>query len=62
MFYDSRLEYSDGFAPFSTGLAGEEGYKDTLGNIVIAPRYDQTYDFSEGYAWVKKNGKYGILK
>jgi len=37
------------------------GFKDTLGNIIISPRYDKSQGFSNNIAAVKMNGKWGFI-
>jgi hypothetical protein len=40
---------------------GKWGYIDIDGNMVIEPRFDEAYEFSEGLAGVNINGKYGYI-
>jgi hypothetical protein len=40
---------------------GKCGFADTSGNIVVPLEYDFVMGFNEGYAWVQKDGKWGIL-
>jgi hypothetical protein len=37
------------------------GYIDKTGKTVVPFEYDYTQSFSEGLAWVQKDGKWGIL-
>jgi WD40 repeat protein len=37
------------------------GFIDKSGNVVIKPEFDLTFDFSEGMAYVEKDGKYGFV-
>lgn len=37
------------------------GYADTNLHVVVIPRYDRVHFFSQGFALVKKGGKYGLL-
>ncbi len=47
---------------FSDGLAYcESGFMDKTGKIIIQGKYDNAGRFSEGYAFVEKNGKWGII-
>ena len=41
----------------SSGSPTSIGYVDWTGKVVISPRYDSGLDFSEGFAYVTKNGK-----
>ncbi len=40
---------------------GSWGYMNNNGEIVISPKYEKAYGFSEGIAAVKKNGKWGFI-
>jgi hypothetical protein len=42
-----------------TGLVA--GYIDETGNIIIAPRFDYARDFSEGLAYVEREGFHGFI-
>ncbi len=57
--------YLRGGYVFSGGLAGVKkekwGFVDTKGNVVHPFIYDEILDFSEGLAWVKKDGKWGLI-
>ena len=37
------------------------GYEDASGKIIVAPKYDEGYNFFEGLAVVKLNEKYGFI-
>ncbi len=37
------------------------GYIDECGKVVIECEYDNAWDFSEGLAWVKKDGEWGVV-
>ena len=37
------------------------GFKDSTGNVVIKPIYDDVLNFSEGFALVKLNYKWGYI-
>ena len=39
----------------------KHGYADSLGNILIDPKFEDAGKFSEGMAYVKQNGKYGYI-
>ncbi|REK77669.1 WG repeat-containing protein [Paenibacillus paeoniae] len=55
----SYNEFSEGLAKIS--FNGKEGYIDTFGTIVIAPKYDESWYFNEGLSYVKNNGKFGYI-
>ena len=40
---------------------GKYGYKDSTGNVLVEPKYDDAYDFSEGLGPVKHNEKWGFI-
>lgn len=40
---------------------GKWGYMDTLGKVVIPPKYEEAHDFSEGLGLVRENGLYGFI-
>ncbi|MCK9639440.1 MAG: WG repeat-containing protein [Prolixibacteraceae bacterium] len=48
-------------APFYSATNNKYGYKDGAGKIVVEPRYDLAYPFTEGIAAVRLAGKYGYL-
>ncbi len=56
-------DFSEGLAcvylPVDGKLRG--GYLDRSGNVVIAPQFEDCYDFSEGLARVKVNDKFGFV-
>lgn len=56
--------YYEGLRVFAVNRNGRTycGYEDEFGREVVSPQYDWAGRFSEGYAWVELNGKYGILK
>ena len=41
--------------------SGKYGYKDNSGKIIIQPKYDYAWSFSEGLGRVKQNGKWGYI-
>lgn len=47
--------------PFYSVTDDKYGYKDGGGKIVVEPRYDLAYPFTEGLAAVRLAGKYGYL-
>ncbi|MDE6543928.1 MAG: WG repeat-containing protein, partial [Muribaculaceae bacterium] len=55
--YNPKYELHDGLVRFVENQ--KFGYKDKDGNVVIEPKFFETYDFSEGLAAVKK-GKTGL--
>ena len=51
---------------FRNGLAGVKidglcGFIDHAGEFVIKPEYEDLKHFSEGYAPVRRNGKWGMI-
>jgi hypothetical protein len=50
--FDSSLD--KGLVPFS--VAGQWGFADAAGAVVIEPRYDAVTPFSRGLAWTKSGG------
>ncbi len=65
VYLDSAIvtvrSFSEGFAVISTSRG--YGYVDTLGNVVIEPKFSEAYRFNCGHAVVKKphNGDYFII-
>ena len=51
--------YSDDMCAFKEN--GKWGFMDTSGNVVIAPQFDECYDFADGHAIVKKGPRWGII-
>ena len=47
--------------PFYSDISNKYGFRNTLGEEVVAPAFDLAYAFSEGLAAVRINGKYGYL-
>ena len=47
--------------PFYSASNDKYGYKNTRGEIVIAPKYDLAYNLDEGMAAVRLDGKYGYV-
>ena len=45
----------------SSGSITGTGFIDWTGKVVIPPKYDNAFDFSEGFAYVIKNGKGGFI-
>lgn len=41
---------------------GKFGYQDSIGNIIIAPKYDYVKDFSQGFAQVNIGGSYYVTE
>tara|TARA_R110000796_G_scaffold71409_2_gene161979 strand:+ start:34246 stop:35607 length:1362 start_codon:yes stop_codon:yes gene_type:complete len=54
--FDDENEY---LYPFY--YQSKSGYIDEYGNIAIPLNYDNTEPFSQGLAWVQKNGKYAAI-
>lgn len=52
--------FREGLAPFKTN-AGEFGYINKKGEVVITPTFSSVGLFSEGLAKVKKNGQWGFI-
>ena len=50
---------TDGFVVVRDGK--KYGYDDAKGNQVIAPKFDNAYDFFDGLAAVKIDGKWGFI-
>lgn len=59
-YLDSVFDYYDGLAGFRDGN-GLFGYMDQQGNTVIPAIYDAIYNFSEGFAWVVRDGKLCLI-
>ena len=47
--------------PFYSPTNDKYGYKDAGGKVVVEPKYDLAYPFTEGVAAVRLAGKYGYL-
>ena len=56
----STRSFREGLAPFILSDVGV-GFIDWEGKVVIPPEYDTVWDFSEGFARVKKNDKMGYI-
>lgn len=41
---------------------GKFGYQDSIGNIIITPKYDYVKDFSQGFARVNIGGSYHVTE
>lgn len=48
----------EGLAAFNDRTLGKYGFVDRAGHVVIAPRFDETGDFSEGKCWVRVDGRW----
>ena len=48
-------------APFYSNINDKYGYKDSLGEVVLTPKYDFAWSFKEVMSPVKINGKYGYV-
>lgn len=51
-------EISKELYPFQDKTTGKWGYKDEFNNIIIEPRFDEAFSFSEGLARVRIGEKY----
>lgn len=65
----SRNDYGQGLFIASTTSVAEDsrtsapvGYMDKYGNMVIPAVFEEATAFSNGYAWVKYNGLWGMIK
>lgn len=47
--------------PIRVILNGKFGYVDDKGNEITPMVYEYAGNFSDGFAWVKKNDEWGIL-
>lgn len=59
----SGYPFSDGLAAVALLSGGEEvwGFVNKKGNVVIKPKYNAVFSFSEKYAAVKTNNKWGFM-
>jgi len=56
------FKFSNGLAMFRLeGKYGKIGYVNNMGEIVIAPNYDEGRDYEDGFAIVEVGGKWGIV-
>src|SRR5687768_7638997 len=46
---------------FAITINGKKGFINTLGEVVIQPRFQDANDFSEGLCAVRENGLYGFI-
>jgi len=61
MEYNSAIQRESGLIS-SIGSDNKSGYIDAANNLVVPREYDDaSTTFSEGLAWVKKDGKWGLL-
>ena len=65
LIYDSADDFSEGFGCVQKG--GKMGYVDKMGKEAVPLIYDSDDDywrhkFSEGFAWIKKDGKFVLLQ
>ena len=58
---EQLLFSAEGLAPCWNDDLWRWGYMDKQGNVVIPPAFESAGPFSEGFAWVKINGKYGYI-
>ena len=61
MFFGCGKNYHGKLEPVKSETTGKWGFADTLGKIVIAPKWDIVSDFSEGLAAVGLNNKFGYI-
>ena len=68
-FRGVRGDYGQGLFIVSTTPVSDEaresapvGYMDKYGNMVIPAVFEKANSFSNGYAWVKYNGLWGLIK
>ena len=52
-FHDGRISLKD--------AEGKWGFANGSGTVVVAPQYEDVYDFSNGLAGVQENGKWGYI-
>ena len=66
----TQIPFSSSFTPdggFNSGLVPvmndnmKRGFADLGGNVVVLCEYDEVAPFSDGYASVKKDGKWGVV-
>lgn len=58
--YKDAMEFSDGLAKVTT-VDGDSYFIDENNNIIIKPNADWYLKFENGYAEIKKDGKYGFI-
>ncbi|MDR0348233.1 MAG: WG repeat-containing protein [Tannerella sp.] len=61
IFFACGHEYQGKLSPKQDERTGKWGYADTLGKIVISPKWDMAGPFFEGLAVVGQNDKYGFI-
>lgn len=59
--YDNALGFSNGLAPVMDGVWGWH-YIRPDGTELSSKRYEVVGEFSEGYAWVKENGRFHFIR
>lgn len=57
----SFLQLNAQVKPFYSAEKRLYGYSDGEGRVVVTPKYDLAYSFSEGLAAVRAGGKYGFV-
>ena len=60
--YSSSSVFFFGLLLFPAFSAGQCGFVDRDGQIVVKPVYDAVHSFTMGYAAVEKNGKWGYIR
>lgn len=58
--FDELPYFVNGLAPIT--LNGKRGYVNERGDIIIRPQFEVAWIFSEGFAAIRKDGKWGFLR
>jgi len=61
IFFACGQKYQGKLVPMIDNSVGRWGFADTLGKVIIAPKWDTANDFSEGLAVVGLNNRYGYI-
>ena len=61
MFFACGQKYQGKLVPMIDNSVGKWGFTDTLGKVIIAPKWDIANDFSEGLAAVGVKNRYGYI-
>jgi hypothetical protein len=54
-------DFSEGMAAVQKGQHDKKGYIDATGRVVIPPRFDEAWPFTDGAALVRVGGKWGYV-